>query len=132
MSGQGERGPKGEKGETGKSYTSFLLRHLLIGFCTLLFGICLSFWLIQYRFDQSISKVKSEARVSCEAGNLRSQLAKDDAIDSRNRTLNLDFTKVFGTPPDQVENLRRLTIEATDRKIAAIPFVDCDTGKSLP
>lgn len=112
-------------------YDRWLVAHVLRAYLILLLGVALAFIFTLYRTNASDRHITEVAMVSCEAGNQRSQITKEDLIDSQKRLEQLDLEKLLGIPPEQVEEVRRISKESNDRRIARLPYVDCKTGKQI-
>lgn len=134
----GERGKKGDTGDTGvrgemgPAYSSWVTRHVLMAYLMVVIGTILSFVLTVYLFNRTLDEVDHRAKQNCEAGNKRSALQVEDFRSTRQQTINLDIGRLLGISPADVDEVRRITIENSNRRIASVPFVDCSTGKPLP
>lgn len=85
-------------------------------------------------FTQS-HRIDEVARETCEAGNERSDLQRTTFLEGRARTAAFDFRAILNLPEPQrsqdAERLKRESLEATDRNIANLPYLDCETGERV-
>lgn len=77
-------------------------------------------------------QAKDERMAQCEAGNTRSQIQKEDLETTAAQTENLDIERLLGLTPETAAEVRRVSRENAERRILALPFLDCRTGKKLP
>jgi len=64
---QGETGEVGKTGPMGPAYTSWLTRHVLLAYGILCFGFVASLAFTVAKFDAQGDKIRSAARVQCDA-----------------------------------------------------------------
>lgn len=80
-------------------------------------------------------RIDEVARKTCEAGNERSDLQRTTFVESRTRTEAFDFRAILNLPEPQrsqdAERLKRESLEATDRNIASLPYLNCETGERV-
>lgn len=144
----GERGPVGDHGQTGDRgiqgargprASTFITRNLVVLFLLITAGNILSFVAIgvtdsrnNERVAAAIDYTNEKAREFCEAGNARSRILSDDYTESRRQAEQTDLVALLGITPEQADELRRITLENVERRIAALPFLDCETGEGIP
>lgn len=129
---RGKQGDKGDTGDPGPPFSSWITRHVLVAYLLLAIGVFLSFVVSVTLNERALREIDHRAKENCEAGNERSRLQIEALTDSQKRLEALDLTQVLGTAPDQVDNVRRLSRETYERRVASWPFLDCDTGKRIP
>lgn len=128
----GIQGKTGERGETGPRYTSWLTRHVVKAYVMLWAGLVLSFALSAFLYGRALDDVSAKARRQCEAGNVRSEVQREDLMESAAQTQMVDLERLFGIGPEQAAEFRRLTDETTERRISRLPYLDCATGQRVP
>ena len=128
----GQRGQTGHTGAQGPGYSSWLTRHVTAAYGLLLLGVVLAFIFSAVRFDQATDQIDRKARESCEAGNTRSQIQKEDFETTAAMTQEPGLLeRLLGLTPEAADEVRRVSRENTDRRIAALPFLDCRTGERI-
>lgn len=137
----GERGPQGDHGQIGDTgprgpegprYSSLLTRHVVAAYSVVLLGVLLGFVFSQVRFDQAMDQIDQRARQLCEAGNIRSQIAKEDFETTAAQLRQPGWLEdTLGLTPERADELRRITEENSSRRVKALPFLDCQSAGSL-
>lgn len=125
----GQRGQTGQTGEQGPHYSSWLTRRAVFAYGLMALGLVLSVVFTNVRFDQATARTDRKVRELCEAGNVRSQLQAEDYETSAAQTEAVDLERVLGVTPEGAAEVRRLSRETADRRIMAVPFLDCRTGE---
>ena len=128
----GRTGAKGERGPRGRAHSSFLTRNALKAYVFLLVGTIASFILSGVLYGRTTDEINRRAVETCEAGNLRSDLQREDLLDSVAQTNRLDISRLFGVDAATADEFRRLAKENADRRIARLPYIDCHTGERVP
>lgn len=115
-----------------RSFLAWFAKNVAKAYVVLCIGVVLSFVVSGVLYDRAVDRIDAQARANCEAGNERTQLQKEDLIESRRQLDAADLTVVLGLSPAQAEQTRRLAAESSDRRLARLPFLDCSTGKRIP
>lgn len=110
----------------------WLARNAMAAYGLLVLGVVLSFALSGIIYGRFTDRVKHQAAVNCQAGNDRSDVQREDILDSRRQLEAADLVALLGVTPEQADNLRRQSLEASDRRLARLPYVDCRTNKRIP
>lgn len=111
---------------------TWLTRNVVKAYAILALGVILSFAVTGYTNARITHRIESKFRAGCEAGNQRSRLQLEDYAESAAQLERIDLEKLFGVGPEQAAEFRRLGAESTARRVAAVPFIDCRTGKRVP
>lgn len=134
--GVGLQGASGKQGPRGAPYESWLTRHVVSAYLLMALGVVVSIAVASYALTESTDRLDVKARELCAAGNLRSDLQRTVFIEGRDRTAKFDFRSIINEPEPErtrlAEQLKRESIEASDRNISRVPYVDCATGKRIP
>lgn len=110
----------------------WLTRHTLAAYGLLVLGVVLSFALSGIIYGRFTDQIHRQTLVNCQAGNERSDLQREDILDQRRQLENADLVTLLGVTPEQADNVRRLSLESSQRRLDRLPYVDCRTGKRLP
>lgn len=130
--GVGTPGQTGPRGPRGAQYSSWLTRNVLAAYLLLACGVIAAFATIGYNASSTTERIETKFRMGCEAGNDRSRLQEEDYRESADQLDKLDLQRLFNIGPEQVAEFRRLSRESTERRIAALPYLDCRTGQRIP
>ena len=128
----GATGKTGATGQRGPGYSSWITRHILQAYVLLWIGVMLSFILTAFLYSRALEEISLKARRQCEAGNTRSLLQRDDYRESAQRTQQLDLERLLGIDTATAAEIRRISLESADRRMANLPYFDCITGKRVP
>lgn len=128
---EGPQGDPGEQGPQGERYSSWITRNAVKAYCILAAGLILAVGMMAYGFDRTTKRIDRVAAEACKSGNLRSDLQRDDFLESQKMTQTLDLANLLGITAEQEAEFRRLSRESTERRIARLPYVNCKTGERL-
>lgn len=141
MSDRGERGPVGDHGQIGPigltglkgdpGVAPWVVRKATTAYAILALGIIVAIGFSGYTSRQANKHIAAIQVTNCEAGNERSRIQRDDLVESQRMLQTIDLVNLLGVEPDQVDELKRISLAQSQRRIAAIPFVDCKTGKRI-
>lgn len=82
--------------------------------------------------SDTIDGLRVQALKNCQANNVQSFVQLDDLNESQRQLLTFDLTKLLGTPPERVGELRAAATANYQRRILGLAFQDCRTGDFLP
>lgn len=128
----GATGQPGERGPRGTGYSSWLTRNITRAYLLLWAGVLLSLVLSAFLYGRALDEITDKARRQCEAGNVRSDVQREDFLESARQTQRLDLEKLLGITADQAAEFRRLSAENAERRIARLPYLNCRTGERVP
>lgn len=110
----------------------WVVRKARDAYLLLLLGVVLSFVLSGIIYGRFTGQIHRQTVTNCQAGNERSDLQREDILDQRRQLESADLVALLGVTPEQADNVRRLSLEASQRRMDRLPYVDCRTGKRLP
>lgn len=127
----GAPGGLGPVGPMGPAYSSWLTRNVVKAYLILAVGVVAAFLTMGFVFDNVVDRINRGALIDCKAGNDRSDLQKEDLLESLKQIESIDIRRLFGIDEQQASEFRRLSRETTQKRMDRLPYIDCATGKQV-